>query len=170
MPDDLYHRDILAWSRPQAERLRRVTAGERVNGVDWEHVIEEIEDVGNGQLNAVKAYLELATLHALKARAWPEHAAAQHWIGEITNFLVQAQTRFEPGMQQHVAPVAIHIRAPKRFRRIPPVGNVPPPLPETVTLAAAELRDDEFGAADPPDRIRAAMPATPRIPGQGRST
>ena len=29
MPDDtLYHTDILAWSRAQAERLRRVAAGE----------------------------------------------------------------------------------------------------------------------------------------------
>ena len=34
MPDDLYHTDILGWSKAQAERLRRVAAGERVNDLD----------------------------------------------------------------------------------------------------------------------------------------
>lgn len=46
MPDDLYERDILIWSEQQADLLRRVARGERVNGVDWAHVAEEIEDVG----------------------------------------------------------------------------------------------------------------------------
>ena len=46
MPDDLYERDILAWSERQAELLRRVANGERVNDVDWPHVVEEIADVG----------------------------------------------------------------------------------------------------------------------------
>ena len=43
MPDDLYSRDILAWSIAQAERLRRMAAGERVNDLDWANVIEEVE-------------------------------------------------------------------------------------------------------------------------------
>ncbi|MBW8268794.1 DUF29 family protein [Caldovatus aquaticus] len=67
MPDDLYHRDILAWSRAQADRLRRVAAGERVNDVDWEQVIEEVEDVGKSQLEAVRSLLALAIEPALKA-------------------------------------------------------------------------------------------------------
>jgi uncharacterized protein DUF29 len=69
MPDDLYHSDILGWSKAQAERLRRLQHGERVNDLDWEHVIEEIEDVGGSQLSAVKSHLGLAMLHALKALA-----------------------------------------------------------------------------------------------------
>jgi hypothetical protein len=46
MADDLYHHDVLAWSQHQADLLRRLARGERVNGVDWDHVAEEIEDVG----------------------------------------------------------------------------------------------------------------------------
>ena len=48
MPDDLDDREAPAWSEHQASLLRRVARGERVNEVDWEHVIEEIEDVGVG--------------------------------------------------------------------------------------------------------------------------
>jgi Domain of unknown function DUF29 len=66
MPDDLYHNDILGWSKAQAERLRRLRGGERVDDLDWEHVIEEIEDVGGSQLSAVKSRLGLAMPHALK--------------------------------------------------------------------------------------------------------
>jgi hypothetical protein len=50
MPDGLYERDILFWSQNQAELLRRLARGERVNDVDWEHVVEEIEDVGLSEL------------------------------------------------------------------------------------------------------------------------
>ena len=36
MPDGLYDRDALAWAEQQAELLRRLAAGERVNdAVDW---------------------------------------------------------------------------------------------------------------------------------------
>ena len=57
MADELYDRDALAWSEWQAALLRRVARGERVNGVDWDHVVEEIEDVAISELNAVHSYL-----------------------------------------------------------------------------------------------------------------
>lgn len=159
MPDDLYRTDILGWSKAQGERLRRLRQGERVNDLDWEHVIEEVEDVGGSQLSAVKSHLGLAMLHALKALAWPEHPAVKHWQDEITVFLANAQDGFQPGMQQHVDPAEIYARALKRLRKLAPLEGVPPrPLPETVAFTAAELRDEDFGAVDLLDRIRAAMP------------
>ncbi len=159
MPDDLYHSDILGWSKAQAERLRRMQRGERVNDLDWERVIEEVEDVGGSQLSAVKSHLGLAMLHALKALAWPEHPAAEHWQQEIATFLSNAQTGFQPGMQQHVDPAELYARALKQLRKLPPPGGVPPrPLPQTVASTAAELRDEEFGATDLLERIRSALP------------
>lgn len=62
MPDDLYDRDTLARSEHEPNLLRRVARGERVNEVDWEHVIEEIEDVGLSQRNAVQSYAECRPL------------------------------------------------------------------------------------------------------------
>jgi len=44
--NELYWQDVLLWSEGQAELLRRLAHGERVEGVDWHHVIEEVEDVG----------------------------------------------------------------------------------------------------------------------------
>jgi hypothetical protein len=72
MPDDLYDRDALAWSERQAALLRRVARGERVNDVDWDHVVEEIEDVGISELNAVQSYLDQILVQLLKLHGWPE--------------------------------------------------------------------------------------------------
>lgn len=102
MPDDLYDRDILSWSAHQADLLRRVARGERVNGVDWEHVAEEIEDVGLSQLNAVESYLRLTIVHLLKVHGWPDSEAVGHWRGEVVSFQRDAVKRFAPSMRQKI--------------------------------------------------------------------
>ena len=102
MPDILYDRDALAWSEQQAALLRRHAAGERVNGIDWDHVVEEIEDVGLSQLNAVRSHLALILLHLLKLHLWPGDTARRHWRGEIVAFQVRARTRFSPSMRQRI--------------------------------------------------------------------
>lgn len=99
MPDDLYDRDALAWSEHQAGLLRR---GERVNEVDWEHVIEEIEDVGLSQSNTVQSYLRLMLVHLLKVHCWPECHSAGHWRGEIVSIQRDAAQRFAPSMRQRI--------------------------------------------------------------------
>ncbi len=102
MPDDLYDRDALAWSERQAGLLRRVARGERVNDVDWDHVVEEIEDVGLSELHAVESYLEQLLIHLLKLRSWPELGATSHWRGEIVTFQAGAARRFAPSMRQRI--------------------------------------------------------------------
>ncbi|HEY2619461.1 MAG TPA: DUF29 family protein [Acetobacteraceae bacterium] len=55
---DLYDTDMLAWSERQADLLRRMAAGERVNDqVDWGNVAEEISDMGNNLVRAVASHL-----------------------------------------------------------------------------------------------------------------
>src|SRR4030081_2972905 len=90
MPDDLYDRDVLAWSERQAALLRRVARGERVNDVDWDHVVEEIEDVGISELNAVHSYLRQMLAHLLKLHGWPDSDACEHWRNEVATFQVDA--------------------------------------------------------------------------------
>lgn len=79
----LYNSDILRWSEQQAELLRRMEAGERVNDrVDWQNVAEEIEDMGNDVVRVVASHLVQAILHDLKAEAWPTARDVPHWRAE----------------------------------------------------------------------------------------
>jgi hypothetical protein len=102
MSDDLYERDVLAWSESQAALLRRLARVERVNDVDWAHVVEEIEDAGLSELNAVRNYLRLILTHLLKLRFWPNDQAAPHWRGEVVTFQRDAAQRFAPSMRQRI--------------------------------------------------------------------
>jgi hypothetical protein len=69
MPDGLYERDALAWAEQQADLLRRLASGERLNAaVDWPNVIEEVRDVGLSELRACQSLLEQVLAHLLKLR------------------------------------------------------------------------------------------------------
>jgi hypothetical protein len=102
MPDGLYERDILSWSEHQADLLRRLARGERVNDVDWTHVVEEIEDVGLSELHAVESFLDLMLVHLLKLHGWPKSPSVDHWRAEIGSFQKNAARRFAPSMRQRL--------------------------------------------------------------------
>ena len=139
MPDDLYDQDALAWSEHQAGLLRRVARGERVNEVDWEHVIEEIEDVGLSQLNAVQSYLRLVLVHLLKVHCWPESHSAGHWRGEIVSFQSDAAQRFAPSMRQRIDLDRLYHSAREQVMAATYDGRPPLPFPEACPFILDQL-------------------------------
>jgi len=155
MPDDLYSRDILAWSIAQAERLRRVAAGERVNDLDWANVIEEVESVGRSETQAVDSLLTLALVHGLKVVAWPDHTAARKWRNEITAFLVGAKRRFSPSMAQYLSVPEIYAAARRQVLDLD-MRRPPLPLPESTDLTLADLLHESLGADALIARLRPA--------------
>ena len=96
MPDLLLRTGHFAWSDHPADLLRRLARGERVNDIDWAHVVEEIEDVGLSELNAVRSHLRLMLVHLLKVYGWPDHLSVAHWREEIAAFQAHAAQRFCP--------------------------------------------------------------------------
>jgi hypothetical protein len=138
---DLYETDILAWSNAQADRLRRIAAGERVNDVDWTRVIEEIEDVGKSEVRAVRSALRQAMAHAMKAAAWPENDSVRHWRHEAIECLSQARADFQPGMARAIDLPALHRRARQAVEALD-MDTPPRPLPEAPGCTLAEALDD----------------------------
>jgi hypothetical protein len=108
MPDDVYWHDTLEWSERQSGLLRRLAAGERVNDVDWEHVIEEIEDVGKAELRACVSLLRRAIEHLMKLHLSPNDDAVRHWRGEVLAFLADARLAASPAMRQKIDLGAIY--------------------------------------------------------------
>ena len=142
MPDDLYDRDVLAWSQHQADLLRRLARGERVNDLDWEHVVEEIEDVGLSELHAVQSYLEQILVHLLKIQAWPSSDAVNHWRAEIVAFQGSAERRFAPSMEQRIDLTKLYQRALRQVATLSG-GKVPANWPQACPFTlSALLRQD----------------------------
>ena len=141
MPDGLYERDALAWSEQQADLLRRLATGERVNAsVDWMNVIEEVHDVGLSELRACQSLLEQALAHLLKLHVLPESEAAKHWRDEIRAFLHDAQRRFTPSMRQRIGLDDLYDKAADRARAAAEdVGFTARSLPQKCPFTLDEL-------------------------------
>jgi hypothetical protein len=64
----LYEADLYAWANREAQRLRLV----RPDGVDWENLAEEMEDLGKSQRLALMSNLRVVLLHLIKWKYQPE--------------------------------------------------------------------------------------------------
>jgi hypothetical protein len=140
--NDLYESDILVWSEQQADLLRRLAHGERVNDqLDWEHLIEEVESVGSEQLYAVESLLFQALVHMLKAQGWPLSRDVENWRADARGFRAQAANRFAPSMRQRLDLARIYRQA---LRAVPATmdGQPPQPLPETCPATLDDLLGD----------------------------
>lgn len=145
MPDGLYERDALAWSDQQAALLRRIAAGERVNGsVDWANIIEEIQDVGLSELRACESLVQQAISHLLKLHAWPDSRAADHWRDEVGTFLDDAARRFTPFMRQRMDLGGLFARALRRAKSARDDTGRPRLLPESCPYTLDDLLDRDF--------------------------
>ncbi len=142
MPDELYDRDILSWSKHQADLLRRLARGEKVNDVDWEHVVEEIEDVGLSELHAVESYLDLVLVHLLKVYGWPDSQSVRHWRSEIGSFQKNAARRFSPSMRQKINVAKLYSDALEQLEGVD-YDDIPPrQLPITCPFTLDNLLND----------------------------
>jgi Domain of unknown function DUF29 len=130
-----YDTDILTWSERQASLLRRLSAEAEgsSNGLDWPHIIEEIEAVGRGELRAVESLLFQMFVHVLKAEAWPDSASVSHWHGEARGFHARARRICTPSMAQRIDLNGLYSDAlqalPDRMD-----GQAPLPVPPTCPL------------------------------------
>lgn len=98
----LYEDDLYAWSKQQADALRDAARRDSSNRVDWDHVIEEIEDVGGNKLSAVESALRLIFVHLIKIVSDPKSRALRKWRGEIVNFHADVLQEFLPSMRQNI--------------------------------------------------------------------
>ncbi len=139
---DLYDADILEWSERQADLLRRVAAGERLNAdaPDWLNIIEEVESVGRQQLHAVESFLVQALLHILKAEAWPNSQSVPGWRAEARRFRGDAASRYSPSMRLRIDLAKLYERA---LDGMPETidGHPPLPVPENCPMTLEELLD-----------------------------
>lgn len=154
MPDDLYERDVLAWSEREAGYLRRLSLGERVNDLDWAHLVEEIEDVGLSELNAVVSHLEQVLVHLLKLRAWPESQSARHWRVEVVAFQRNAARRFAPSMRRRIDLNRLYRDAADQLEAGRERGDPPLGLPEDCPFTLDQLLAEQW------ERLEAVARAT----------
>ena len=61
LTQQLYDKDHLLWLEQTAGQLKERS----LDNLDWEHLIEEIEDLGRAEKNKAKSYLRQLLIHLL---------------------------------------------------------------------------------------------------------
>jgi Domain of unknown function DUF29 len=105
--EQLYEEDFYAWTRDQAQALRRFAASRPNVALDFAHLIEEVEDLGTNQRDAVRSHLRTIIEHCLKlehSRAIELRAGWQITIGAArTNLEDQLSPRLRRDLRTNLA-------------------------------------------------------------------
>ena len=89
----LYETDYNQWVNETVQQLRE----RQFDGIDWDNLIEEIEDMGKSQKRALESFLTRLVEHLLKLSYWESENEinGNHWKSEIVNFRYQVHKRLK---------------------------------------------------------------------------
>lgn len=81
---DLYDRDFNLWTEQMAIAIRE----RNVNKMDWDNLLQEIEDMTASQKRALRSYTKRLIEHILKLKYWDAEfeRCSNGWRGEVSNF------------------------------------------------------------------------------------
>ncbi|MEN9566981.1 MAG: hypothetical protein RLZZ69_2177, partial [Cyanobacteriota bacterium] len=88
-----YEEDYYLWTQTMVENLKN----KNYSKVDWDNLIEEIDDMGKSQKRAVESLLLRLTEHLLKLKYWEaeKERNKKHWQSEVVNFRVLLRKRLK---------------------------------------------------------------------------
>jgi hypothetical protein len=139
--------DFYLWTRQQAAALRALAKKSRDNKIDWSGVIEEVEDMGKSERNALVSLLTQILLHAYKIENSRNPDPVSGWREEILNFQDACNQHMTPSLRRELGDWLdeIHRRACKRLRASFAVHDEPPPvLPDRNPYTIDDLLADDF--------------------------
>ena len=64
--EQLYDRDFNLW----VEQIANAIKDRDLNNMDWDNLIDEVEDMGKSEKRSLESYLERLIEHILKLRFW----------------------------------------------------------------------------------------------------
>lgn len=96
----LYESDYTAWVKSQMELLKKKDFAH----LDIEHLLEEMEDMGNSNPQAMESHLMIIILHMLKQKYQPDYAT-KSWNDSIVNGRLQIDQIREnhPSLKTHLS-------------------------------------------------------------------
>ncbi|MEO1802903.1 MAG: DUF29 domain-containing protein, partial [Cyanobacteria bacterium J06629_2] len=80
----LHERDFNLW----IEEIKAKIKSRDFEGMDWESLIDEIDDMGASQKRALDSYMQRLIEHILKLKYWQSEVenCRNGWMAEVSNF------------------------------------------------------------------------------------
>ncbi len=137
---DLYESDFYAWARHQAAALRDFQATRPNLPLDLEHLSEEVDDLADAKLGAVKSQLRRVIVHYLKLEYSPAELPRRKWQSSIIDAQAEIDDDLTPSIRREAD------------------GFLPKVYKAARRLAAAELL--EYGERESAASLPEACPYT----------
>jgi hypothetical protein len=99
-PEQLYGEDFYAWTRDQAQALRRLAASRPNLALDFPHLIEEVADLGISQRDAVRSQLRRIIVYCLKLEYSPARAPRAGWHETIIEARTEIEDKISPTIRR----------------------------------------------------------------------
>jgi hypothetical protein len=107
-----YEDDFYAWTQYQAEVLR--TLRTRDNRFDREHLVEEIEDLGNSERDAVRSQVRRILVHFLKLAYSPARDPRFDWMESIIDARAILEDKLSSSLRRDVGATLARLYAVAR--------------------------------------------------------
>ncbi len=121
MPDGLYEADFFLWTQEQARLLRDCAHAATNLPLDWEHLAEEVEDLGRSNSRELRTRLRVLIEHLLKLQYSTAVAPRAGWIETVQNQRdgISDLLRKSRSLRRQVGPLAKEVapRAAQRAQR-----------------------------------------------------
>ncbi len=98
---ELYEMDDYLWIQETVELLKQ----KRLDELDLENLIEELEDLGSEKKLAVKSLLQQIIRHLLLLQYWEKEYERnhRHWKSEVTSFRMQINDRMTTNFYNYLS-------------------------------------------------------------------
>ncbi len=134
-----YEQDYYQWTQAMVKALRE----RDYVSLDWDNLIDEIDDMGKSQKRAIESLLMRLTEHLLKLKYWEVEKTrnTKHWRSEVVNFRILLDKRLKdsPSLKANLEEIYEDI-FPGCKRSVGELFN----LPEQVELNLEQILDENW--------------------------
>ena len=143
----LYEQDFYAWTEQMSQALQN----KQYNSIDWEHLIEEIDDMGKRERRALESRIVTLIMHLLKWQI-QDNARSNSWLATIKTQRLQIKKLLKemPSLKQKLPEI---ISDSDTYREAVLKAQTETGLPEryfptTCAYTTKQLLDDDFFPED----------------------
>lgn len=128
----IYETDYLCW----LETMIILLKNRQLSQVDYDHLIEELEELGRREKSTVKSLLLQIIIHLLLWQYWESEKEnnRNHWEAEIITFRVQIEDKLTTNLENFLVEQLEQIYANARLiaQKKTGVNNLPEKCPYTI--------------------------------------
>lgn len=104
-PARLYDEDFYAWAKQQADILRACEATRPNLPLDFAHLIDEVEDLGESLVRATKSQLRRLIQHLLKLEYSPADRPRQQWLKSVDQARLEIDDVLTASVRNAITPL-----------------------------------------------------------------